>query len=183
MWPAMPLPVPRCSAKMPRCTRLSRPLHTGAEKSRPCIGIGPGRPRQSASTSCLSAERATSLGFLPSSLKATPEPAPRWRSSSGVQALAGSVRPAAYAHGHGHGHGLTDEADLKEVNTEIMLRIQESGIAILSDTTVAGRHCLRVAINNHRTTQQDWSLLISVVLQTGESVASGLAQPKQPRRP
>jgi len=44
--------------------------------------------------------------------------------------------------------GLKDEAALKAINTEIMLRLQESGVAILSDTTVAGRHCLRVAINN-----------------------------------
>jgi len=66
--------------------------------------------------------------------------------------------------------GLKDEAALKEVNTEIMLRIQESGIAILSDTTVAGRHCLRVAINNHRTTRQDLSVLLSEVLRTGGGV-------------
>ena len=67
--------------------------------------------------------------------------------------------------------GLKDEVALKEVNTEIMLRIQESGFAILSDTTVAGRHCLRVAINNHRTTRQDLSVLLSEVLRTGAGVA------------
>lgn len=38
----------------------------------------------------------------------------------------------------------------KALNTEIMLRLQEEGIAALSDTTVHGQHCLRVAINNHR---------------------------------
>ncbi|TIN44018.1 MAG: amino acid decarboxylase, partial [Mesorhizobium sp.] len=35
--------------------------------------------------------------------------------------------------------GLTGEA-LKALNTEIMLRLQEQGIAALSDTTVHGEH-------------------------------------------
>ncbi|TIV05629.1 MAG: amino acid decarboxylase, partial [Mesorhizobium sp.] len=50
-------------------------------------------------------------------------------------------------------HRLDDgsEERLKAFNTEIMLRLQEEGIAALSDTTVHGRHCLRVAIANHRT--------------------------------
>lgn len=76
-----------------------------------------------------------------------------------------------------------DEAALKAINTEIMLRIQESGVAILSDTTVAGRHCLRVAINNHRTTRQDLSLLLTEVLRTGERVAHELARPAAPVLP
>lgn len=79
--------------------------------------------------------------------------------------------------------GLKDEATLKAVNTEIMLRIQESGVAILSDTTVAGRHCLRVAINNHRTTRQDLSLLLKEVLRTGERVAHEQARPAAPVSP
>ncbi len=79
--------------------------------------------------------------------------------------------------------GLKDEAALKAVKTEIMLRIQESGVAILSDTTVAGRHCLKVAINNHRTTRQDLSLLLSEVLRTGERVAQEQARPAAPVSP
>ena len=31
------------------------------------------------------------------------------------------------------------------------MRLQEEGVAAVSDTTVRGEHCLRVAINNHRT--------------------------------
>ena len=48
-------------------------------------------------------------------------------------------------------NGIADEDRLREINTEIMLRVQESGIAVPSDTTLDGKHCLRVAINNHRT--------------------------------
>lgn len=58
--------------------------------------------------------------------------------------------------------GLPEDA-LKRLNTEIMLRLQETGVAAVSDTTVKGRHCLRVAINNHRTTHADLDILIEEV--------------------
>ncbi|MCR9275202.1 MULTISPECIES: pyridoxal phosphate-dependent decarboxylase family protein [Mameliella] len=63
------------------------------------------------------------------------------------------------------------EPDLRELNTEIMLQMQEAGIAALSDTTVAGRHCLRVAICNHRTRRADLDLLVEEVLQIGGDLA------------
>ncbi len=65
---------------------------------------------------------------------------------------------------------ITDETRLKEINTEVMLRIQESGLAVPSDTTVAGKHCLRVAINNHRTTRQDLDIFIDEVLRCGDDL-------------
>src|SRR5215469_3908113 len=46
-------------------------------------------------------------------------------------------------------------ADHETATTEIMLRLQEEGIAALSDTMVKGEHSLRVAINNHRTQRSD----------------------------
>ena len=64
-------------------------------------------------------------------------------------------------------NGIADEDRLREINTEIMLRVQESGIAVPSDTTLDGKHCLRVAINNHRTQRQDLELFIDTVLQFG----------------
>lgn len=67
---------------------------------------------------------------------------------------------------------ITDEDLLKQLNTELMLRIQESGLAVPSDTTIAGKHCLRVAINNHRTTRQDLDLLIEGVLKFGAELES-----------
>ncbi len=69
-----------------------------------------------------------------------------------------------------YANGITDEARLKRLNTELMLRMQESGFAVPSDTTVAGKHCLRVAINNHRTRRSDLDLLVSRVLQIGETL-------------
>lgn len=67
-------------------------------------------------------------------------------------------------------------SDLKAVNIEIMLRLQESGVAVISDTTIAGRHCLRVAINNHRTRRDDLELLVREVVRHGNEITdSGLA--------
>jgi aromatic-L-amino-acid/L-tryptophan decarboxylase len=75
-----------------------------------------------------------------------------------------------------YANGRSDEAGLKALNTEIMLRIQESGLAVPSDTTVAGKHCLRVAINNHRTTRPDLDLLVEAVLKIGAQIeAEGAA--------
>jgi glutamate/tyrosine decarboxylase-like PLP-dependent enzyme len=63
--------------------------------------------------------------------------------------------------------GGLPEADLKRLNTEIMVRMQEAGVAAVSDTTIQGRHCLRAAINNHRTTRGDLDILLAEVVQQG----------------
>ncbi|MBZ9675177.1 pyridoxal phosphate-dependent decarboxylase family protein [Mesorhizobium sp. ES1-1] len=68
--------------------------------------------------------------------------------------------------------GLAGQA-LKALNTEIMLLLQEQGIATLSDTTVHGEHWLRVAINNHRTRSTDLELLVREVTRLGRQVAAG----------
>ena len=67
------------------------------------------------------------------------------------------------------GRGGT-EAELKALNTEIMLRIQESGVAVPTDTTLAGRHSLRAAITNHRTTRADLAMLVAEVLRWGRQL-------------
>ena len=65
-----------------------------------------------------------------------------------------------------------DEEQLKQINVEIMLRLQETGVAALSDTTIGGRHCLRAAICNHRTRLDDLTLLVSEVLRIGREVSA-----------
>lgn len=62
------------------------------------------------------------------------------------------------------------EASRTAFNTEIMLRMQESGIAVLTDTKVHGQHCLRIAINNHRTRREDLDLLVQETLQRGRQL-------------
>lgn len=68
--------------------------------------------------------------------------------------------------------GQLDEAALKRINIEIMQQMQESGIAAVSDTTLRGKHCLRAAINNHRTQRADLHLLVAEVVQIGEDMIS-----------
>jgi glutamate/tyrosine decarboxylase-like PLP-dependent enzyme len=75
-----------------------------------------------------------------------------------------------------HNPGGMDEDMLRLHNTELLLRLQERGIAAPSDTTIRGRHCLRVAICNHRTRNEDLDLLVSEVLQIGGEL-SGSVKP------
>ena len=71
-----------------------------------------------------------------------------------------------------HDPGGMDEAALRAHNCEIMLRLQESGMAVLTDTTLRGRHALRIAICNHRTRTEDLDLLLREVLRIGEGLSS-----------
>ncbi|RAH97262.1 amino acid decarboxylase [Acuticoccus sediminis] len=66
-----------------------------------------------------------------------------------------------------------DADAVRALNTEIMLRLQEEGIAALSDTTVNGEHCLRVAIANHRTRTADLDLLVHEILRIGSDLTGG----------
>lgn len=73
--------------------------------------------------------------------------------------------------------GGLSEVALKCLNSEIMVQMQETGIAAVSDTTVRGLHCLRAAINNHRTTTSDLDILVEEVARIGaalvEKVSTG----------
>ena len=45
--------------------------------------------------------------------------------------------------------------------------VGKEGIAALSDTTVHGEHCLRVAIDNHRTQREDLDIIVRETLRLG----------------
>ena len=66
--------------------------------------------------------------------------------------------------------GMADEA-LGRLNNEILLRIQEQGIAIPSGTTVNGRFAIRVANTNHRSRREDFDVLLEAVLRFGREIA------------
>jgi glutamate/tyrosine decarboxylase-like PLP-dependent enzyme len=72
--------------------------------------------------------------------------------------------------------GLSGVA-LKKLNTEIMVRMQEAGVAAVSDTTVHGRHCLRAALNNHRTTRADLDILVEEVVRQGAALIANRPAP------
>jgi glutamate/tyrosine decarboxylase-like PLP-dependent enzyme len=55
------------------------------------------------------------------------------------------------------------EADIEDLNREIMIRLQEDGLAALSDTRVGSTYALRCAISNHRTRFSDIDILIDEI--------------------
>ena len=57
--------------------------------------------------------------------------------------------------------------ELNELNEELLIRVQESGVAVPSSTKINGAFALRVAIVNHRSRREDFDLLIESVLQHG----------------
>jgi len=63
-----------------------------------------------------------------------------------------------------------DDAALNALNQEILLRIQESGLAVPSHTELAGRFAIRVAITNHRSRREDFALLARAVVETGDAL-------------
>lgn len=71
-----------------------------------------------------------------------------------------------------YNRGNQSESELKAINTEIMLRLQEEGIAVVTDTTVKNRHCLRAAMNNHRTQRTDIELFVSSILRIGAQITA-----------
>jgi glutamate/tyrosine decarboxylase-like PLP-dependent enzyme len=75
-----------------------------------------------------------------------------------------------------------DEAGMRRVNVELMIRLQEQGIAAISDTTVRGKHCLRVAINNHRTRRSDLDLLVREVIRLGREIEASVRADGTPAR-
>ncbi len=65
--------------------------------------------------------------------------------------------------------GKADGA-LNALNQEILLRVQESGLAIPSHTMLGGRFAIRVAITNHRSRREDFDLLVRAVVDTGDAL-------------
>jgi aromatic-L-amino-acid/L-tryptophan decarboxylase len=70
-------------------------------------------------------------------------------------------RPAGYPAG-----------ELDGINKEILIRVQESGVAIPSGTVLQGRFALRCANVNHRSRRSDFRLLIDAVVRIGKELTS-----------
>jgi glutamate/tyrosine decarboxylase-like PLP-dependent enzyme len=65
-----------------------------------------------------------------------------------------------------------DGAALDTVNQEILIRVQERGIAVPSSTVLGGRFALRVAITNHRSRREDFDLFVDAVLAAGAELTA-----------
>ncbi|THF84755.1 amino acid decarboxylase [Deinococcus sp. KSM4-11] len=73
--------------------------------------------------------------------------------------------------------GRLADGALDTLNKEILMRLHEEGIAVPSYTTLHGRYCLRIAIANHRSIQDDFDVLAREVVRIGQDV---LAVPEPP---
>jgi len=62
-------------------------------------------------------------------------------------------------------------ARLDGLNREILMRIQEAGVAVPSHTVLDGRFALRVAITNHRSRREDFDLFVRTVVEIGDALA------------
>lgn len=68
----------------------------------------------------------------------------------------------------------TDELD--EINRQIVIELQEQGIAVLSGTVVKGKYVLRVAISNHRSRREDFDFLVKEVIRLGKELVASREQ-------
>jgi aromatic-L-amino-acid decarboxylase len=67
-----------------------------------------------------------------------------------------------------------DDDRLNTLNQEILIRIQERGVALPSHTVLNGRFAIRCAIVNHRTRREDLELLARAVVDTGTAMLGQL---------
>ena len=68
--------------------------------------------------------------------------------------------------------GNMDEEELNALNKEILMQLHEKGIAAPSYTTLGKTYCLRIAIANHRSTQDDFDLLAKEVIRLGQEITA-----------
>lgn len=67
-----------------------------------------------------------------------------------------------------------DDATLDAVNHEVVIRVQESGVAVVTDTVLRGVVAVRVAIANHRTRDADLDLFLAEFVRHGRDVMAAL---------
>ena len=65
---------------------------------------------------------------------------------------------------------LRDEAAIDALNRELLMQVQERGIAVPSTATLHGRFAIRVAITNHRSRREDFELLVREVEAIGRAL-------------
>jgi aromatic-L-amino-acid decarboxylase len=68
-------------------------------------------------------------------------------------------------------HAL-DDAGLDALNEEILLRLQERGLAVPSGTRIGGRYAIRVANVNHRSRTSDFEALVRDVVALGDEIVA-----------
>jgi glutamate/tyrosine decarboxylase-like PLP-dependent enzyme len=64
-----------------------------------------------------------------------------------------------------------DDLALDELNEQVVIELQERGIAVPSGTTIKGRYAIHVANTNHRSRRQDFELLVREVKRIAKELA------------
>ena len=67
--------------------------------------------------------------------------------------------------------GSHDATEVSQLNRKILETLNSEGSVYMSPTTLEGHYCLRVAIVNFRTTEEDVDFLVDEVLRVGEGEA------------
>jgi aromatic-L-amino-acid/L-tryptophan decarboxylase len=68
------------------------------------------------------------------------------------------------------------EERLNRINKEVLMRLQESRIAVISSTMLEGKFALRAAIVNHRSRWEDFQILVDAVVKIGGKVAKDFSK-------
>jgi aromatic-L-amino-acid decarboxylase len=62
------------------------------------------------------------------------------------------------------------ESELDQINQNILVALQEGGLAVLSGTRIHGKFALHMAHTNHRSRWEDFELLVSEVVKLGDEL-------------
>ena len=66
---------------------------------------------------------------------------------------------------------VMDDSALDGLNRKILVELQEQGIAAPSGTTIRERYVLHVAVTNHRSSREDFDLLVTETLRIANELA------------
>jgi aromatic-L-amino-acid decarboxylase len=64
--------------------------------------------------------------------------------------------------------GGMHETEIDDLNQQILVELQESGLAVLSGTRINGKYALHMAHTNHRSRWEDFDLLVEKVVNLGK---------------
>jgi glutamate/tyrosine decarboxylase-like PLP-dependent enzyme len=65
-----------------------------------------------------------------------------------------------------------DDAALDELNKQIVVELQEQGVAVLTGTILKRKYVLRAANTNHRSRREDFDVLVSEVIRIGKELTA-----------
>ena len=70
-----------------------------------------------------------------------------------------------------------DDPSIDKLNQQILVELQESGIAVLSGTRIGGDFVLHAAHTNHRSRKEDFEILVGEIIRLGEDLAHKINTP------